>query len=100
VAWINAFTFSSHALQLKWSCAPHLERFAPQFIILQCGADSVEGDPITHLRFSSKTHGFAARELMELAERLGHGRLLALGGGGYNRVNIAQAWTAVVENLL
>ena len=30
----------------------HLERFAPEFIILQCGADSVEGDPITHLRFS------------------------------------------------
>jgi len=26
--------------------------------------------------------------------------VLALGGGGYNRVNIAQAWTAVVENLL
>jgi len=78
----------------------HLERFAPEFIILQCGADSVEGDPITHLRFSAKTHGFAARELMALADRLGHGRVLALGGGGYNRTNIAQAWTAVVENLL
>jgi acetoin utilization protein AcuC len=78
----------------------HLERFAPEFIILQCGADSVAGDPITHLRFSAKTHGFAARELMELADRLGHGRVLALGGGGYNRANIAQAWTAVVENLL
>ena len=78
----------------------HLERFAPEFIILQCGADSVEGDPITHLRFSAKTHGFAARELMALADRLGHGRVLALGGGGYNRANIAQAWTAVVENLL
>jgi acetoin utilization protein AcuC len=78
----------------------HLERFAPEFIILQCGADSVEGDPITHLRFSAKTHGLAARELMALADRLGHGRVLALGGGGYNRANIAQAWTAVVENLL
>jgi acetoin utilization protein AcuC len=78
----------------------HLERFAPQFIILQCGADSLEGDPITHLRLSAKTHGNAARELAELADRLGHGRLLALGGGGYNRTNLAQAWTAVVENLL
>jgi acetoin utilization protein AcuC len=38
--------------------------------------------------------------LMTLADRLGHGRVLALGGGGYNRANIAQAWTAVVENLL
>jgi acetoin utilization deacetylase AcuC-like enzyme len=26
--------------------------------------------------------------------------VLALGGGGYNRTNLAQAWTAVVENLL
>jgi acetoin utilization protein AcuC len=78
----------------------HLERFAPEFIILQCGADSVDGDPITHLRYTSKSHGFAARELAALADRLGHGRVLALGGGGYNRANIAQAWTAVVENLL
>jgi len=78
----------------------HLERFSPEFIILQCGADSLEGDPITHLRFSPKVHGRAARELSELAERFGHGRVLALGGGGYNRTNLAQAWTAVVENLL
>jgi acetoin utilization protein AcuC len=78
----------------------HLARFEPQFLLLQCGADSLEGDPITHLRLSAASHGRAARELCELAERLGHGRLLAMGGGGYNRTNLAQAWSAVVENLL
>jgi acetoin utilization deacetylase AcuC-like enzyme len=26
--------------------------------------------------------------------------VLALGGGGYNRSNLAQAWNAVLENLL
>jgi acetoin utilization protein AcuC len=78
----------------------HLERFAPEFLLLQCGADSLEGDPITHLRLTAASHGRAARELAELADRLGHGRVLALGGGGYNRANLAQAWTAVVENLL
>ena len=78
----------------------HLERFEPEFIILQCGADSIEGDPITHLRFSPGTHGRAARDLARLADSLGHGRVLALGGGGYNRANLAQAWSAVVENLL
>ena len=78
----------------------HLQKFAPEFIILQCGADSLEGDPITHLRFSPRVHGRAARELAELAEELGHGRVLALGGGGYNRANLAQAWTTVVENLM
>jgi acetoin utilization protein AcuC len=78
----------------------HLERFAPEFIILQCGADSLEGDPITHLRFSPQSHGRAARDLSQLAERCGHGRVLALGGGGYNRSNLAHAWNTVVENLL
>ena len=78
----------------------HLEKFAPDFIILQCGADSLEGDPITHLRYSAASHGKAARELAQLADRLGHGRVLGLGGGGYNRSNLAQAWSAVVENLL
>ena len=78
----------------------HLEKFAPDFIILQCGADSLEGDPITHLRYSAASHGKAARELAQLAERLGHGRVLGLGGGGYNRSNLAQAWSTVVEQLL
>ncbi len=78
----------------------HLERHEPQFIILQCGADSLEGDPITHLRYTAASHGKAARDLAALADRLGHGRVLALGGGGYNRGNLAQAWNAVVENLI
>ena len=78
----------------------HVEKFEPHFIILQCGADSLEGDPITHLRYSARSHGKAARELAQLADRLGHGRVLGLGGGGYNRLNLAQAWAAVVENLL
>lgn len=78
----------------------HLERFAPEFILLQCGADSIVGDPITHLQFTPATHARAAADLAALAERLGHGRVLALGGGGYDRANLAQAWSAVVESLL
>jgi acetoin utilization protein AcuC len=78
----------------------HLRKYEPEFVILQCGADSLDGDPITHLRFSPQVHGRAARELAALADELGHGRVLGLGGGGYNRTNLAQAWTAVVENLL
>lgn len=78
----------------------HLEQFEPQFILLQCGADSVEGDPITHLRFTPQAHARAARDLTELAEKLGHGRVLATGGGGYNRNNLARAWNEVVAGLI
>lgn len=89
------------AFDLAWPrVIEHLEPRQPQFIILQCGADSLEGDPITHLRYSARSHGKAARELAALADRLGHGRVLALGGGGYNRSNLGEAWTAVVESLL
>jgi acetoin utilization protein AcuC len=90
-----------HAFDAVWPimCA-HVERFAPQFVLLQCGADSIAGDPITHLRLSSSCHARAARELAELADRLGHGRVLAMGGGGYDRGNLARAWSGVVEGLL
>lgn len=78
----------------------HLEAGKPEFIILQCGADSIAGDPITHLQLTSQSHAHAARDLCALADRLGHGRVLALGGGGYNRRNLAVAWTAVVRELV
>lgn len=78
----------------------HLEKASPEFILLQCGADSLQGDPLTHMGFSARSHARAARELRSLALRLGHGRLLALGGGGYNRANLAAAWNGVVEALL
>ncbi len=77
----------------------HLTRFEPQLLVLQCGADSLEGDPITHLRYTARSHARAAADLAALADRLGHGRVLALGGGGYNRSNIASAWCAVIESL-
>ncbi|MFM1886103.1 MAG: hypothetical protein RL026_1260 [Pseudomonadota bacterium] len=72
----------------------------PEFIILQCGADSVGGDPLTHLQLTADCHGRAAADLVGLAEALGHGRVLALGGGGYNRDNLAKAWNAVLAALL
>jgi acetoin utilization protein AcuC len=78
----------------------HLRKFEPEFILLQAGADSVEGDPITHMRFSPAAHERAARDLGTLADALGHGRVLGTGGGGYNRINLAQAWTGVVQGLL
>jgi len=74
----------------------HLARFPSDFILFQCGADSLAGDPITHLRFTEAAHAHAARRLCAIADAQGHGRVLGMGGGGYNRRNLARAWTAVV----
>ena len=75
----------------------HLDTAEPEFVLLQCGADSLAGDPITHLRFSEESHALAARRLCALADRHCQGRIIGMGGGGYNRRNLARAWTRVVE---
>ena len=75
----------------------HLERHCPEFVIFQCGADSLEGDPITHLRLTEEAHAHAAGRLCLIADRHAGGRILGLGGGGYNRRNLARAWTRVVQ---
>lgn len=72
----------------------------PEFILFQCGADSLQGDPITHLGLTEEAHAHAARRLCSLADELGHGRVLAMGGGGYNRRNLGRAWTRVVQSFL
>jgi acetoin utilization protein AcuC len=77
----------------------YLDAAKPELILLQCGADSLGGDPITHLRLTEAAHAHAARRLAVLADRHAGGRLLAMGGGGYNRSNLARAWTRVVEEL-
>ncbi len=75
----------------------YLDAARPEFIIFQCGADSLEGDPITHLCFSEQAHADAAATLCRLADKHCGGRLIGTGGGGYNRENIARAWTRVVQ---
>ena len=77
----------------------HVEAGKPQLIFLQCGADSLAGDPITHLSYSANAHSHAALRLRALADRYCDGRILAMGGGGYHHPNLASAWTRVVESL-
>lgn len=72
----------------------------PELIILQCGADGLKGDPITHLQYSANAHKHATNSLHKLAHKHCKGRIIALGGGGYNRDNIASAWVEVVKALI
>jgi acetoin utilization protein AcuC len=89
------------AFHAAWSeVERYVEEREPELILFQCGADSLAGDPITHLRFSPEAHAHAAARLRGIADRHARGRLLAMGGGGYNRANLARAWTRVVEELV
>ncbi len=74
----------------------HVSAAKPEFIILQCGADSIAGDPLTGMEYSPASFTRAGRDLAALAQKFAQGRLLCLGGGGYNLNNIAAGWNNVI----
>jgi acetoin utilization protein AcuC len=52
------------------------------------------------LQYSYKAHRFASNVLHRLSHKHSEGRIIALGGGGYNHANIANAWTEVVKSFI
>lgn len=84
-----------------WPRAEELIRTSkPEFVIVQCGADSVYGDPITHMAYTESVHKYAVTNGCRIANTFCGGRVIALGGGGYNLDNIAKTWTAVVSAII
>jgi acetoin utilization protein AcuC len=87
--------------QKAWSrVEAYIDHAKPEFILFQCGADSLEGDPITHLRYTEQAHADAATALCALADKHCGGKIIGTGGGGYNRDNLARAWTRVVQSFV
>jgi len=78
----------------------HINAMKPEFVILQCGADGLAGDPLTHLEYTARAHHFATASLCRIADEHCGGKLLALGGGGYDPGGIADAWCAVITAML
>lgn len=74
---------------------PALVAFAPDAIVLQCGADAVTEDPLSRLTLSNNAHWDIVAALMAL----GCPRLLVLGGGGYNPWSVGRLWTGVWARL-
>lgn len=84
-----------------WPAAERfLDKYKPQFILLQCGADTLAGDPITHLYLSTAVYRTVTDSLCRIADDNCEGRLLAMGGGGYDLDQTARAWTEVVATMV
>jgi acetoin utilization protein AcuC len=78
----------------------HLQRHRPEFVLFQCGADSLRGDPLAHLCLTPVAHAHAARSLNRFAQDQCRGRLMVFGGGGYKLSNLGPAWCAVLSELV
>lgn len=69
---------------------PLLKSFRPDVLVTQFGADSLRTDPLTRLEMTTAVMEEAARSLRSLGLPW-----VVLGGGGYDKVNVACAWTLV-----
>ena len=71
---------------------PFLEQARPDFFIVQCGADGLKGDPLAGLSFTQCGYLGVIEMLHEIAHRACLGRLVLVGGGGYNPGAVAECW--------
>ncbi|HLS03601.1 MAG TPA: acetoin utilization protein AcuC [Actinomycetales bacterium] len=84
----------------KWLRAVHavidpvLRTFEPEIIVSQHGVDGHWEDPLTHLALSVDGMREAMNAVHNLSHELCEGRWLALGGGGYEIVDVVpRAWS-------
>lgn len=73
---------------------PRMADFAPEVIVLQCGADALSEDPLSRLTLSNNAHIAVLRALRPLGARF-----LLLGGGGYNPWSVGRCWSALWATL-
>lgn len=67
---------------------PLVAAFDPDIIVAQIGADTFRTDPLTRLEITTHSYSYIMRKLQALRIPW-----VALGGGGYDLMNTARAWT-------
>ena len=79
---------------LRQAILPVIQAHRPQALMLQCGADALEEDPLARLSLSNNAHWSVVRAVMDLAPRL-----VVTGGGGYNPYTVGRCWAGVWATL-
>jgi acetoin utilization protein AcuC len=67
---------------------PLLERFQPEVLIIQGGADALEDDPMSRLSLSNQVLWKILDTLLGYSQRV-----ILTGGGGYNPWTVSRLWT-------
>ena len=68
--------------------SPLLERFQPEVLIIQGGADALEDDPMSRLSLSNRVLWKILDTLLGYSQRV-----ILTGGGGYNPWTVSRLWT-------
>jgi acetoin utilization protein AcuC len=89
--WLRAF----HAV-----VPPLVRAFEPEVLVTQLGCDSHRLDPLAHLSLTVDAHQESYAVLHELAHEVAGGRWLAVGGGGYEIVEVVpRSWTLLLAEM-
>jgi acetoin utilization protein AcuC len=67
---------------------PLINKFRPDVVVTQLGVDSFSSDPLAHLNYTNNGFCEVVKKIKEISPKW-----VALGGGGYDFVNLAKAWT-------
>lgn len=75
-------------------------KFAPEFILISCGFDAHERDPLGNLGLKNETYAKLTRRLLDFAKEFGHHRLFSILEGGYDYSALGEASSAHIAELL
>lgn len=90
----RGFNDSEMDAVLDGAILPLIKAFAPEALVVQCGADALADDPMTKLALSNLALWRVVGAIRDTAPRL-----LVLGGGGYNPWSVARCWAGVWATL-
>jgi acetoin utilization protein AcuC len=79
---------------LRNAVLPLIARFRPDAILMQCGADALDEDPLAKLALSNNAYWATVAAAMPLSPRL-----IVTGGGGYNPYTVARCWAGIWATL-
>lgn len=75
---------------LQHALLPVTRAFAPDAVVVTCGADALAGDPLSSMALSNRCLIDAVMALIKAVPSA-----VVLGGGGYNPWTLARYWTAL-----
>ena len=79
---------------------PALDGFKPELLLISAGFDAHADDPLAQLRLDTDDYAWISEELLAVAARHCHGRLVSTLEGGYDLAALAMATAAHVRVLM
>ena len=77
-----------------------IERYAPDVLVVQCGADAHFSDPLADLLLTTHAYDTLFTQLLELADAHTEGRALFTLGGGYQPDATVRIWALLAHHVL